>query len=195
MSSSPKNQIPDSFAEYLSTALPDTSLQHRRDAFNDAVKNEGSVEAAVAWFKRIHDVVTSGAVIGARSPPANAQVKTIDVGPFTIFYHSTFPPHLLEKNVFTWNFYIGLRGQGVDSIMQDWVQQGIVFTIPTLGLVWEDCQLLTILPSTRVRLTYHEPFEMQRSMGEGMKPGRAQVTHELIFPPDPQDSSITLHYL
>lgn len=93
-----------------------------------------------------------------------------------------------------WNFYIGRRGQGVHSIMPDLAQQGIVVKIPGLTGEWGECQALTILPSTRVRLTYYDTLGKHSQRGGASN--RAQVTtHELVFPPDPRESSITVHYL
>ncbi|KAJ7903392.1 hypothetical protein B0H14DRAFT_2664772 [Mycena olivaceomarginata] len=158
----PKPPLPVAVAEFLATMLPDASPQQRQDVFDDAVNTEGGFEAAVAFFKRFHDVVASGVVFGAPSPPVNADIKSTDVGPFTIFYHPTFPRHLQKNNP--------LR---VRSIMPDWAQQGIVVKIP--------CQALTILPSTR------------QSQVRGGASHRSRVTHELVFPPDPRESSITLH--
>ncbi|KAJ7791197.1 hypothetical protein B0H14DRAFT_2936435 [Mycena olivaceomarginata] len=152
----PEPLLPVAVAEFLATVLPDASPQQRQDVFDDAVNTEGGFGAAVAFFKRFHDVVASGVVMGAPSPPVNAEVKSTDVGPFTIFYHPTFPRHLQENNPFMWNFYIGRRGQGVHSIMPDLAQQGIVVKIPGLTGEWGECQALTILPSTRVRLTYYD---------------------------------------
>ncbi|KAJ7744315.1 hypothetical protein B0H14DRAFT_2986948 [Mycena olivaceomarginata] len=117
--------------------------QQRQYVFDDAVNTEGGFEAAVAFFN-------------APSPPVNADIKSTDVGPFTIFYHPTFPRHLQRITRLRGTFYIGRCGQGVRSIMPDWAQQGIVVKIPGLTGEWGECQALTILPSTRVRLTYYD---------------------------------------
>ncbi|KAJ7364273.1 hypothetical protein DFH08DRAFT_838807 [Mycena albidolilacea] len=177
----PALKFPD---ELLATVLPDVCAQRRRDAFAEVVNTEGSFEAAIAFIKRIHEAVASGVVMGAPSPPAHrhAEVKSTDVGQFRIFYHATFPSHLQDSNAFMWNFYIGQRGQGLPSIMPDWARQGIVVKIPGLTGKWGECQALTVLPSTRVRISYHDS-------------NRTQVTHEVVFPPDPRESSITVHYL
>jgi len=165
--------------------MPDvTSAQRRREIFAETVSTEGSFEAALrlAFVERIHKVVVSGVVMGAPSPPANAEVKSSDVGPFRIFYHATYPSHLQDNSPFMWNFYIGKRGQGLDSIMPDWMRQGIVVKIPGLTGKWGECPVLTIPPSTRVRISYHDS-------------NRTQVTDEVVFPPDPRESSITVHFV
>lgn len=58
--------LPVAVAEFLATVLPDASPQQRQDVFDDAVNTEGGFEAAVAFFKRFHDVVASGVVMGVR---------------------------------------------------------------------------------------------------------------------------------
>ncbi|KAJ7856746.1 hypothetical protein B0H14DRAFT_2752636 [Mycena olivaceomarginata] len=186
----PKPLLPVAVAEFLATVLPDASPQQRQDVFDDTVNTEGGLEAAVAFFKRFHDVVASGVMMGAPSPPVNAEIKSTDVGPFTIFYHPTFPRHLQENNLFMWNFYIGRRGQGVCLIMPDLAQQGIVVKIPGLTGEWGECQALTILPSTRVRLTYYDTPAKQSQIRGGAS-NRVQVTHELVFSTRP--AGILLH--
>ncbi|KAJ7432709.1 hypothetical protein B0H11DRAFT_2378904 [Mycena galericulata] len=179
----PKPVVPAAVQELLATVMPDASAQKRQEAFGEAFNLTGSFEAAVAFVERSRDAVACGAVIGAPFPPANADVKSKDVGPFKIFYHSTRPLQLQEGNLFTWNFYIGRSGRGVDSIMPNWTDHGIVVKIPTLiGGEWGVCPVLTILPSTRVRLC------TRASNG-------TEVIHEIVFPPDPRESSVNIHYL
>ncbi|KAJ7824004.1 hypothetical protein B0H13DRAFT_2124505 [Mycena leptocephala] len=180
----PKPLPPADVVEFLTTMLPDATPQERQKVFDDTVNTQGGFEAAVDCLKRFSVVAASGVVIGVRSvPPPNAEIKSLDIGSLTVFYHSTFPRQFQENNAFTWSFYIGLCGQGVHSIMPDWTRKGIVVKILGVGsnLKWEKCPVLLIRPSTRVRITY--TFN------------GARVTDELIFPPDPQESSINVHYL
>jgi hypothetical protein len=118
----------------------------------------------------------------AERPPSNAIVKQANVGPLAIFYHSAYPPHLQQNAPFMWNFYIGRRGQGQSSIMKDWSAQGIRVEIMGFTGKWEDCTLLKIVPSTRVRITYYT------------SPG-IHAKEEVVFPPDPREASIPVHYL
>ena len=76
---------------------------------------------------------------------------------------------------------MGTHGGGVKSIMPKWVERGIVVQILGLTGKWEDCQMLTILASTRVRISYpnHGTY----------------TTYELVFPPDPDEASIRVYYL
>ncbi|KAJ7129605.1 hypothetical protein C8R44DRAFT_872851 [Mycena epipterygia] len=118
----PKPLLPVAITEYLATTLPDASPQQQQDLFDGAINTEGGFEAAVTFS----NVSTTSPLLV--SLPANAEVNYTDVGPFTIFYHSTYPHHQ-ENNQFMRNFYIGRRGQGIGSIMPDWAQQGIVVRI------------------------------------------------------------------
>ncbi|KAJ7890398.1 hypothetical protein B0H13DRAFT_2666015 [Mycena leptocephala] len=156
--------------------------KEHRTIFEDVIKNEGSYEAAVAYFEDIRQVVESGAVFGASLPPPGHILKSVDIGPLAIFYHSTFPAHLQQGNYFTWNFYIGSIGAGEESIMPDWSKRGIVVRILGLTGRWEECLILTIRASTRVRISYSDDT-------------RGTTTHELVFPPDPSEASIDVHYL
>ncbi|KAJ7677456.1 hypothetical protein B0H17DRAFT_1079222 [Mycena rosella] len=189
---------PVSVPELLAVLLPDGDARQRRELLEDMISVQGSHDAAIASLRPTYDVIKAGTVIGVRpcrrhcsgvtssasqapSPPPNTEVKYADVGPFRIFYHSTFPRNIQNSNPFTWSFYIGQRGQGQDSIMPNWSQHGITIRIPDLTGKWADCPVLTILPSTRVRIVYSED--------------RTQVTREVVFPPDPKETSITVHYL
>ncbi|KAJ7258106.1 hypothetical protein B0H12DRAFT_1281687 [Mycena haematopus] len=100
---------PASFAE------PEASTEELQQTFDESVRSEGNVAAAVASLKRLAEALDSGIVMGASRPPRNADVKSADVGLFTIFYHTLCPPHLQRNNAFMWNFYIGLRGQWTRS--------------------------------------------------------------------------------
>ncbi|KAJ7431893.1 hypothetical protein B0H11DRAFT_2261313 [Mycena galericulata] len=98
-----------------------------------------------------------------------------DVGPLRLFYHLTFPAPLNVNNLFSWNLYIGRPNRGLDSIMPDWEAQGIRVQVPNLISRWERCGALTILPSTRVRITYPD------NSGRGF-------TEKIILPGDPKDA-------
>ena len=77
-----------------------------------------------------------------------------------------------------WNFYIARPGASPRECI-DWVAEGI--NIQTCGLdgKWGKCQLLIVLPHTRVRISY--TFRRKRRV------------HEIIFPS--HDSSVPTHYL
>ncbi|KAJ7021982.1 hypothetical protein C8F04DRAFT_1194940 [Mycena alexandri] len=163
----------------VAAVLP--NAKDHRAIFAETIENEGSYEAAVAYFEDFYKVVNSGVVFGAALPPPDVILSSIDVGRLTVFYHSTFPADLQRGNAFTWNFYIGLRGAGAHSIMSDWSKRGIVVRIPGLARKWEECQVLIVLACTRVRISYPE--------------GTGATTHELVFPPDPNEADIPVHYL
>ncbi|KAJ7928749.1 hypothetical protein B0H13DRAFT_1966042 [Mycena leptocephala] len=173
---------PADVVEFLTTMLPDATPQERQKVFDDTVNTQGGFEAAVDCLKRFSVVAASGVVIGAPYP----RLMLNQIFGYW-FAHGLlsldFPSPFQENNAFTWSFYIGLCGQGVHSIMPDWTRKGIVVKILGVGsnLKWEKCPVLLIRPSTRVRITY--TFN------------GARVTDELVFPPDPRESSINVHYL
>ncbi|KAJ7240415.1 hypothetical protein B0H12DRAFT_55102 [Mycena haematopus] len=197
--------------DLLDAVLPNTTHDERVKSFNDVLELEGSVDAAVALHTRVYECIKTGVVIGVRPvppphltlvffcatqiqcvqatyPPANAVIHTADVGPLRLFYHSLYPAHLRANNPFSWNLYIGRPGQGLESIMPDWEAQGIRVEVPNLLGRWERCGALTILPSTRVRITYPESDRDN----EGKK---FTVTEEVILPGDPKDARIHVRLL
>ncbi|KAJ6513787.1 hypothetical protein C8R47DRAFT_1091830 [Mycena vitilis] len=178
----PQQPIPVAIDRFLDSQLPDATALHRQKVFDDTANLFGGFDAAVAYFQSSIDVVASGVVLGAERPPSNAIVKEANVGPLAIFYHSAFPPRLQQSAPFMWNFYIGWRGQGQSSIMKDWSAQGIRVEIMGYTGKWEDCTLLQIAPSTRVRIAYYISSS-------------TQAKEELVFPPDPREASIPVHYL
>ncbi|KAJ7226726.1 hypothetical protein GGX14DRAFT_417202, partial [Mycena pura] len=176
---SPGHTIPEepvSLPQILATLLPDGEADRRKTFLQDHIDGMG-YEAAVVALRQTYNAVQTGVVVGASFPPPRAEVKSAEVGPFKIFNHSLYPRELQHRTQFQWNFYIGWRGEGLESIMPDWSKRGIVVKIPNFIGQWENCPLLIILPSTRVRITY------------------AGATHEVVFPPDPKDASIPVHYL
>ncbi|KAJ7226729.1 hypothetical protein GGX14DRAFT_626900 [Mycena pura] len=162
---------PVSIPQILATLLPDGDADRRNTYLQDHIDAMG-YEGAVAALRQTYDVVQTGVFVGPPFPPPNAEVQSAEVGPFKIFYHSLYPRELQHRARFNWNFYIGWRGEGLESIMPDWSKRGIVVKITNLLGRWENCRVLTVLPSTRVRITY------------------AGVTREVVFPPDPKEASI-----
>ncbi|KAJ6493078.1 hypothetical protein C8R45DRAFT_183129 [Mycena sanguinolenta] len=116
-------------------------------------------------------------------PPHNAIVKQATVGPFTILYHSAYPPHLQHRASFAWNFYIGRHGEGQNSIMQpeEWSRRGIRVDIIGYTGKWENCTLLKVAPATRVRFTYPTSTTVAQE--------------EVVFPRNPREASIPIQYL
>ncbi|KAJ7468233.1 hypothetical protein B0H11DRAFT_1921109 [Mycena galericulata] len=168
--------------DLLDAVWPNSTHDERVNNFSDIVNAEGGVDAAIAYLERHYECLKTGVVIGATFPPANAVIHMADVGPLRLFYHSTFPAPLHVNSLFSWNLYIGRPNRGLDSIMPDWEAQGIRVQIPNLIGRWERCGALTILPSTRVRITYPDSS------------GR-DFTEEIILPGDPKDAHIPVYLL
>ncbi|KAF7349335.1 hypothetical protein MSAN_01723100 [Mycena sanguinolenta] len=178
------HHVPAHIAEFLATQPTGSTPQQ---VFESTIKILGSYDAAVSYFQNSIDVTASGAVIGADRPPPNAEVKETTVGPLTIFYHSTYPRHLQHRAPFTWSFYIGWRGKGQDSIMlvKEWLARGIRVDIVGFTGRWEECGLLMVTGSTRVRITYDVVVGEERVKG----------AEELVFPRQPRDASIPIQFL
>ncbi|KAJ6481774.1 hypothetical protein C8R45DRAFT_311844 [Mycena sanguinolenta] len=160
----------------LAQIYPDMKEDQHREFLQDTLEDV-SPEAAVIYFRELLEVTTSGVAFAATVPPANrTDLKSFDFDIHRIFYHSTWPPHLQDRNAFTWNFYIGKRGQGIESIVQDAHK---VYDVKILGMLgeWVGCYLMNVPPRTRVRLL-----------------GSASQVHELVFPPDPNESAV-VHFL
>ncbi|KAJ6532296.1 hypothetical protein B0H10DRAFT_2449812 [Mycena sp. CBHHK59/15] len=167
--------------DLLDAVLPNTTHDQRVKSFDDIVNAEGGVDPAIAFFKRHYECLKTGVVIGATRPPANAVIHMADVGPLRLFYHSTYPARLQENSPFSWNLYIGRAKGGLESIMPDWEGQGIRVEIPNLIGHWERCGALTILPSTRVRITYRH--------------SNRDFKEEIILPGNPKDAHIPVRLL
>ncbi|KAJ7249731.1 hypothetical protein B0H12DRAFT_1121563 [Mycena haematopus] len=168
----------------LDAVLPNTTDAERMQSFRDIVDAKGSVAAAKAYLERHYEFLKTGVVIGAARPPPNAIIHRTNVGPLRLFYHSTFPADLQENSPFSWNLYIGLANRDEESIMPDWEDHGILVEIPNLIGHWERCGALTLLPSTRVRITYPDSSRRGRNFKE-----------EIILPGDPKDVHIPVRLL
>ncbi|KAJ7069519.1 hypothetical protein C8F01DRAFT_516177 [Mycena amicta] len=174
------HQMPAATATILAALRPMATPQELQQSFDDLVNCQG-FQGAVDYLQQLSDALASGPVFGPTVPPVNAEVKFADVGPFRIFYNSMSPGKFAGNGM--WNFYIGQRGEGQHSIMEDWVERGIVVEVPNPLGVWTDCKVLTVPASTKVRITYG--------------PSGSRVTEEVVFPRDPQDPSnnIRVHFL
>ncbi|KAJ7083374.1 hypothetical protein B0H15DRAFT_423465 [Mycena belliarum] len=170
--------------ELLDAVLPNTTHEERVKSFSDVLNAEGSVDAAIALYKRHYECVKTGAVIGATRPPPylSEVIHMADVGPLRLFYHSTYPARLHANSPFSWNLYIGRADQGLESIMPDWEAQGIHVEVPNLLGRWERCGALTILPSTRVRITYRSGTSRD-------------FKEEIILPGGPKDAHFPVRLL
>ncbi|KAJ6579337.1 hypothetical protein B0H10DRAFT_1962960 [Mycena sp. CBHHK59/15] len=157
----------------VAAIYPDASSEQQLAIFQDCAELYGGPEVAEKFFRECQATFRNGIVFGALSPPPGVDLRSIDVDHLTIFYHSTFPESLQNSNPFTWNFYIGLRGQGPQSIMREWNQKGIVVRIAGLTGKWEVCNALTVLQRTRVQISFTDR-------------ARKVVTRELEFPADPR---------
>ncbi|KAJ7116633.1 hypothetical protein C8R44DRAFT_983656 [Mycena epipterygia] len=168
----------------IAALMPNAGTEQQRALFQDIVHSEGSYDAAKAYFENWLTVNNSGIVFGATRPPPNATLRSIEIDRLKVFYQPTFPPNHQQGNPYSWTFYIGRSGKGPESIMVDWSEQGIVVKIQDLIGEWADCNnLLTVLADARVRISFYDD-------------ARTRLTHELVFPPDPNEvSTIPVHYL
>ncbi|KAJ7673466.1 hypothetical protein B0H17DRAFT_1335066 [Mycena rosella] len=91
-----------------------------------AVDNYGGYAAAEKYFETYKALYDADMVLLPLSrppiPPCRARLRSIDVANLKIFYHSTYPAHT-HKTRFTWTFYIGVCGQGPESIKQNWARR------------------------------------------------------------------------
>ncbi|KAF7366476.1 hypothetical protein MSAN_00904600 [Mycena sanguinolenta] len=117
-------------------------------------------------------------VFGAKVPPATRMddLKSFDFDIHRVFYHPTYPADCPNPGLFTWNFYIGKRGEGVESIDQD-AEKTYRIQLLDFGR-WGPCKILNVLPGTRVRML-----------------GSDSRFHQLVFPNNPYEISDFVHYL
>ncbi|KAJ7034190.1 hypothetical protein C8F04DRAFT_1183476 [Mycena alexandri] len=113
----PRRPIPDFVGQLILAEHPDATPQFQEKMFRQMVDFEGSFDAAVAFYKRALEVFDSGVSMGPSRPPANAELESVEFGPFTVFSHSLYPGQLQATNPFMWNFYIGERGGDRRSII------------------------------------------------------------------------------
>ncbi|KAJ7096686.1 hypothetical protein B0H15DRAFT_826045 [Mycena belliarum] len=162
----------------LADIYPDLQDSQRQEILQSALMshNHDHVEV-VQYLQMMLATFRSGAVFGATVPPAGVvDIKSFDFDIHRVFYHSTYPPHT-PNAPFSWNFYIGKRGRGIDSIIQDAHQ---VYGINLLDMTghWTPCFPMNVLPGTRVRML-----------------GRGSEIHELVFPLNPYETSAVVHHL
>ncbi|KAK7025225.1 hypothetical protein R3P38DRAFT_2953401 [Favolaschia claudopus] len=159
----------------LRMIYPELGEDQLREILQSAL-NKMSPDAVENHFRVLLEVANSGAVFGPATPPPGAQLKFFDFDIHRVFYHPLYPPSIPNPGLFSWNFYIGQRGKGVDSIIPN-AQQLYDIQLLDAPENWEQCRPLNVLPLTRVRL-FRRGFPVQ----------------ELVFPPNPSDPS-SIHYL
>ncbi|KAF8213637.1 hypothetical protein K438DRAFT_2009785 [Mycena galopus ATCC 62051] len=144
----------------LEHVMPEATHEARLDAWRQYITVEGGVGQATQLLYRMSAVVDSGVEFGAITPPTKAQLTWRDVG---------LSISLCVQSMY--NFYIGRRGKGPESIITDRATERIVVTTPTLyDLEWAECHGLVVRPSTRVRIE------------------EAGETIEIRFPGDPREN-------
>ncbi|KAJ7471266.1 hypothetical protein B0H11DRAFT_1376737 [Mycena galericulata] len=159
----------------LATIYPDLQDSQRQEILQCALMAHSQDPVAVDHhFRVLLATLRSGAVFGAAVPPAGVDIKSFDFDIHRVFYHPTYP---IQNAPFSWNFYIGKRGGGIDSIIRDAHK---VYGIKLLDMIgnWATCYPMTVLPGTRVRLL-----------------GRGSEVHELVFPLNPYEISAVVHQL
>ncbi|KAJ7150998.1 hypothetical protein B0H12DRAFT_1174293 [Mycena haematopus] len=160
----PQWRVPDDIDKHIMFLKPGSTPQQRAEAFNMTV--------CLMVYRLAQECERDGSRMPGEFPPPNAIVKKARVGPFTVFYHSNYPPHVQALAGFMWNFYIG-DGPAQSSIMPDWSTQGIHVAVQ-MDLLWHDSLVLTVLPSSRVRISYN--FKGNQGI------------QDVIFPPNPYSS-------
>ncbi|KAJ6483471.1 hypothetical protein DFH09DRAFT_1164131 [Mycena vulgaris] len=154
----------------VAAIYPDASAAQQLEIFQNCAEHAGP-EVAERFFQECLATIRSGIVFGAPVPPPGVELRRVNLEHLQIFYHSTFPEDLQGSNPFTWNFYIGLRGKGPESIIKDLGPAGIAVTIVGLTGKWEACNVLTVMERTRARISYT---------------GRRPFIREIEFPADPR---------
>ncbi|KAJ7756121.1 hypothetical protein B0H14DRAFT_2977966, partial [Mycena olivaceomarginata] len=152
----------------LATIYPDLQDSQRQEILQCALMAHSQDPVAVEHhFQVLLATLRSGAVLGAAVPPAGVDIKSFDFDIHRVFYHPTYPPHV-QNAPFSWNFYIGKRGGGIDSIIQDAHK---VYGIKLLDMTgnWATCYPMTVLPGTRVRLLDAGPRFMSSSSSQPIR--------------------------
>ncbi|KAJ7854824.1 hypothetical protein B0H14DRAFT_3865406 [Mycena olivaceomarginata] len=167
--------------QLLARVFPHADFKARNDALRQLVQGEGSKQAALAVLQYAYNNLNLYPVEGAKRPPADVALKSIDIGPHTIFYHRTYPVEVQAAHPFLWSFYIGHAGKGRGSIIADCAQENVVFSIQSGRGKWQNISTLVVLPRTTIRVSYLD------SRG-------AATQEELVFPSDPREAPITSHY-
>ncbi|KAJ7846802.1 hypothetical protein B0H13DRAFT_2362741 [Mycena leptocephala] len=146
------------------------------------VQGEGSKQAALAVLQYAYKNLNLYPVEGAKRPPADVALKSIDIGPHTIFYHRNYPVEVQAAHPFLWSFYIGHAGKGRGLIITDCAQENVFFSIQSGRGKWQNISTLVVLPRTTIRVSHLD------SRG-------AATQEELVFPSDPREAPITSHHL
>ncbi|KAJ7903879.1 hypothetical protein B0H13DRAFT_2335081 [Mycena leptocephala] len=141
-------------AQLLARVFPHADFKARNNALRQLVQGEGSKQAALAVLQYAYNNLNLYPVEGAKSPPADVALKSIDIGPHTIFYHRTYPVEVQAAHPFLWSFYIGHAGKGRGSIITDCAQENVVFSIQNGGGKWQNISMLVVLPRTTIRVSY-----------------------------------------
>ncbi|KAJ7982821.1 hypothetical protein DFH06DRAFT_711531 [Mycena polygramma] len=150
----------------LAEMYPTLEEENLREILDAALLVQDSKET-VEYFREMLEASKWGVMFGATTPPPNADLKWFDFDVHRIFYHSLYPPNHPNPDGFSWSFYIGKRGEGVESIIEDAIK---LYDIKLLSMVgtWSPCVVGNVLADTKIRI-YRQGSEVQ----------------ELSFPPDP----------
>ncbi|KAJ7869262.1 hypothetical protein B0H14DRAFT_2571872 [Mycena olivaceomarginata] len=169
-------------AQLLARVFPHADFKARNDALRQLVQGEGGKQAALAVLQYAYNSLNLYPVEGAKRPPADVALKSIDIGPHTSFYHRTYPVEMQAAHPFLWSFYIVHAGKRRGTIITDCAQKNVVFSIQSGRGKWQNISTLVVLPRTTIRVSYPD------SRG-------AATQEELVFPSDPREAPITSHHL
>ncbi|KAJ7150343.1 hypothetical protein C8R46DRAFT_1124711 [Mycena filopes] len=141
--------------------------------------NGNHVASLELAFKEQYRILSSGVLFGAAFPPAIRipDIRFFDFGTHRLFYHSLHPLHVRDVT-FLWNFYLGRRGEWVDSINEDAHKVHDIKVFEETTGKWSPCYPMTVPPRTRVRILVNKT-----------------EYEELVFPPSPHEIAVPVHHL
>ncbi|KAJ7822721.1 hypothetical protein B0H14DRAFT_2827788 [Mycena olivaceomarginata] len=95
-------------AQLLARLFPDADDEARQASLDNTIRSEGSREAGLAYCNVPTICLNTCPVEGASLPPAGVALRSIDIGPHTIFYHPTYPAEMQADRAFTWSFTLAV---------------------------------------------------------------------------------------
>ncbi|KAJ6481772.1 hypothetical protein C8R45DRAFT_311816 [Mycena sanguinolenta] len=168
----------DESMRMIAETYPDLLEEQHRELLQYTLARQSPMDA-VYHFGVLLKASKMNTVFGAKVPPASRMddLKSFDFYSHRVFHHPTHPADCPNPGLFTWNFYIGKSGEGVESIDQDAEKTYRIELLDFRGR-WGRCKILNVLPRTRVRM-----------LGSGTQ------VHELVFPPNPNELDVVVHLL
>ncbi|KAK7018680.1 hypothetical protein VNI00_018335 [Paramarasmius palmivorus] len=139
----------------------------------DLLDQHGSVDVVLSFMRGDNILKENNPFLrlGARCPPPEVQCKSIEFDNIKIYYHPDDGVIFLPQGSYT--LYIARPGNPPNQCI-DWLNAGITITALGLDNRWGDCKILTVPPSTRLRISY--PYLGSRRIQEVVLPSRPTIT-------------------